>query len=85
MELRQLQQFVAVAESASFSRAAEQLHMAQPPLSVAVRKLERELGAPLLKRHPRGVELTAAGEAALVSARACLASESRGRKFSKSC
>ncbi len=74
MELRQLQQFVAVAESASFSRAAEQLHMAQPPLSVAVRKLERELGAPLLKRHPRGVELTAAGEAALAPARACLAS-----------
>jgi len=47
MELRQLRQFVAVADTQSFSRAAEKLHMAQPPLSVAIRKLEAEIGTPL--------------------------------------
>ena len=65
MELRQLQQFVAVAETLNFRRAAERLHMAQPPLSVAIRKLEEEVGAPLFERQARGVALTAAGTAAL--------------------
>jgi DNA-binding transcriptional LysR family regulator len=73
MELRQLTQFVAVAETLNFRRAAERLHMAQPPLSVAVRKLEEELGAPLFERQPRGVALTAAGSEALRLARQCLA------------
>ena len=72
MELRQLQQFVAVAETLNFRRAAERLHMAQPPLSVAIRKLEAEVGAPLFERQPRGVALTAAGVAALDFARRCL-------------
>lgn len=72
MELRQLRQFVAVAETLSFRRAAERLHMAQPPLSVAIRKLEEEVGARLFERLPRGVALTAAGAAALVLAHRCL-------------
>ena len=73
MELRQLRQFVAVADTLNFRRAALLLHMAQPPLSVAIRKLEEEAGAPLFDRLPRGVRLTAAGDAALKSARQCLA------------
>jgi len=72
MELRQLHQFVAVAETLSFRRAAERLHMAQPPLSVAIRKLEEEVGARLFERQARGVALTAAGTAALGLARRCL-------------
>lgn len=73
MDLRQLRQFVAVAEAQSFRRAAEHLFMAQPPLSVAMRKLEEEIGTPLFERSARGVRLTAAGENALVAARKCLA------------
>ena len=72
MELRQLHQFVAVAETLNFRRAAERLHMAQPPLSVAIRKLEEEVGARLFERQARGVALTAAGTAALGLARRCL-------------
>ncbi|MET0541513.1 MAG: LysR family transcriptional regulator [Variovorax sp.] len=72
MELRQLHQFIAVAETLNFGRAAERLHMAQPPLSVAIRKLEEEVGAPLFERQPRGVALTAAGTAALALARRCV-------------
>jgi DNA-binding transcriptional LysR family regulator len=74
MELRQLRQFVAVAEARNFRRAAEQLHMAQPPLSVAIRKLEEEVGTALFERQSRGVTLTAAGVAALAVAQECLAS-----------
>ena len=73
MDLRQLQQFVAVAEARSFRAAAERLFMAQPPLSVALRKLEDEVGTPLFERSARGVKLTVAGESALVVARRCLA------------
>jgi DNA-binding transcriptional LysR family regulator len=72
MELRQLAQFVAVAEMESFSRAAERLCMAQPAVSVAVRKLEEEIGVSLLERGARGVRLTDAGKAALEAARKCL-------------
>ena len=72
MELRQLEQFIAVAETLNFRRAAERLHMAQPPLSVAIRKLEEEIGARLFERQPRGVTLTAAGTAALGRAQRCL-------------
>jgi len=73
MELRQLKQFVAVAEHLSFRRAAEHLHMAQPPLSIAIAKLEAELGAGLFRRHHRRIDLTAAGHAALQAAQRCLA------------
>jgi DNA-binding transcriptional LysR family regulator len=68
-----LRYFVAVAEELNFSRAAERLHMAQPPLSVAIRQLEQELGTPLLTRTTRDVRLTDAGAAFLAGARATLA------------
>lgn len=69
MNLRQLQQFVTLAETGNFRRAAEQLHMAQPPLSVSIRKLEEELGATLFERGTTGVTLTSVGEAMLADAR----------------
>lgn len=72
MELRQLRQFVVLAESKSFRLAAERLFMAQPPLSIAIKKLEEEIGAQLFERSARGVKLTPAGEAALIDARRCL-------------
>lgn len=74
MELRQLEYLVAVAEHANFTRAAERLHVAQPAVSAQIRKLERELGQPLLDRSTRTVRLTAAGAAALPHAKAALAS-----------
>src|SRR5689334_20743956 len=73
MELRQLTQFCAVAEEMSFRRAAERLHMAQPPLSVAIRKLEDELGARLFERRGRTIALTDAGAEALRRSRRLLA------------
>jgi DNA-binding transcriptional LysR family regulator len=73
MELRDLRTFVAVAELASFSRAAEQLHLAQPAVSQHVKRLERDLGATVLERSTRRVELTSAGEQLLLRARAILA------------
>ena len=73
MELRQLEYFVAVAEEANFTRAAERIRVAQPAVSVQIQRLEREVGQPLLDRSRRAVRLTAAGEAALPYARAALA------------
>ena len=73
MELKQLRQFLSVARTLNFHRAAEQLHIAQPPLSVSIAKLERELGVRLFERHHRGVDLTIAGQAILPLAEEALA------------
>jgi DNA-binding transcriptional LysR family regulator len=72
VELRHLRYFVAIAEERSFSRAAERLSIAQPPLSQQIRRLEAELGFPLFERKPHGVALTRAGEVLLGRARAIL-------------
>ncbi|MFD5748476.1 LysR substrate-binding domain-containing protein [Streptomyces sp. NPDC127033] len=72
MELRTLRYFVAVAEELHFGRAAARLHMSQPPLSRAIRRLETDLGAALLHRSAAGVALTPAGAALLDEARTLL-------------
>lgn len=73
MNLRRLELFVAVAEELHFNRAAERLHMAQPPLSQQIRKLEEECKTQLFVRNSRNVQLTADGELLLNHARKILA------------
>jgi DNA-binding transcriptional LysR family regulator len=80
MELRQLAVFVAVAEEASFTRAADRLHMVQSAVSASVRGLEGELGAALFNRTTRRVELTDAGHALLPEARQVLAAVDAARE-----
>ena len=73
MELRQLRTFEAVARHRSFTRASEELMVAQPAVSQQVRRLERELGVDLLRRTSRHVALTEPGEVLLAGARRVLA------------
>src|ERR1700753_3067692 len=74
MELRHIRYFVAVAEEGSLTVAAERrLHTSQPSLSRQIRDLEYQVGAQLVSRSVRGVELTAAGKAFLDHARLALA------------
>ncbi|MGW0191352.1 LysR family transcriptional regulator [Streptomyces sp. NPDC003362] len=84
METRELRYFVAVAEELHFGRAAQRLGIAQPPLSRAIRQLERRLDATLLERTSRAVTLTEAGSVLLREARAALdaveAAERRTRR-----
>ncbi|MFF7441761.1 LysR family transcriptional regulator [Streptomyces sp. NPDC008122] len=72
LEVRQLRYFVAVAEELHFGHAAERLGMAQPPLSRAIRDLERQLDVTLFQRTTRQVKLTTAGEVLLHDARRAL-------------
>src|SRR2546429_9267161 len=73
VHLRYLRYFVAVGETRNLSRAAAQLHVAQPALSRQIRDLERELGVELLERHPKGVTPTPAGDALIHGAPRILA------------
>jgi DNA-binding transcriptional LysR family regulator len=72
VELRHLRYFVALAEELNFSRTAQRMHMAQPPLSAAIRQLERALGVDLFVRTTREVKVTHAGHAFLQGARRTL-------------
>jgi DNA-binding transcriptional LysR family regulator len=73
VDLRQLEYFVAVAEEANFTRAAERVHISQSGVSAQVRRLEEQLGAELIDRSGPTATLTAAGAAALEHARAAIA------------
>ncbi|WP_338413459.1 LysR substrate-binding domain-containing protein [uncultured Sphaerotilus sp.] len=80
MDLKQMRYFLAVAEERHLGRAAERLHMAQPPLTRQIHALEDELGAPLFTRTPKGMELTEAGQTLLDEVPNLLALAQRARE-----
>src|SRR5262249_19209141 len=83
MELRHLRYAIAVADAMNFRRAAEQLHISQPPLSQQIRQLEEELGVRLFLRSKRQVSLTASGRTFVEEARAVLAQVEHARRAAK--
>ena len=83
MDFADLRAFVAVAEERHFSRAAERLHISQPPLSQRIAGLERKLGVPLFRRGRGGVWLTAAGQALLPQAHAVLEQLARAEELAR--
>ena len=82
MELRQLRAFVAAASEGHFGRAAAQLSLTQPGLTLRIQALERELGTPLLERSAREVHLTAAGRVLLPHAKNMIRTEDRALRAS---
>jgi DNA-binding transcriptional LysR family regulator len=72
VSLAQIRYFVAVAEEGNMGRAAEKLHVAQPPVSRQIQALEAEIGTPLFVRTPRGMRLLPSGEVFLHRARSIL-------------
>lgn len=79
MDLKQMRYFLAVAEERNFTRAAERLHMAQPPLTRQIQALEEDIGAQLFLRSARGVTLTEAGQALMAEVSNLLALAQRAK------
>ena len=84
MSLAQIRYFVAVAEEGNVGRAAERLHIAQPPVSRQIRALEDEIGTPLFVRTPRGMQLLPSGRAFLDRARQILSAVDEASAAAKS-
>jgi DNA-binding transcriptional LysR family regulator len=83
MSLRQMEYFLAVVEEASFTRAAEALHVSQPALSHQIKALERSVGGALLERMPRGVRLTPMGRAFRPHAERAVRSAAQARRAAR--
>jgi DNA-binding transcriptional LysR family regulator len=83
VNLRQLEYWVAVVDTASFTKAAERLHVSQPGLSQQIRALEAEVGGKLIERLPRGIRLTPAGKAFLPEARATVLAAERAARAAR--
>lgn len=83
MEFRHLRYFVVLADELHFGRAAERLHITQPPLSMNIRQLEQSMGARLFDRNSKAVALTAAGRAFLPAAQALLANADEAAQLAR--